>query len=101
MKMNLHPLRVAACPCPQCFHKLDAVDEIGGDSTVTRMPEPGDFTICMACAAVLRFDGGLRLVLSSLSDVPVEIRARLAFGKMAVEEAARTWNAKGGRPWCK
>lgn len=101
MNMTEHPLRIAASPCPQCFKLLDAVDTVGENATVTVPPEPGDFTVCIACSSVLRFDENMGLVLCSLSDVPIEIRARLAFVKMTVEEAARRWNAKGGKPWCK
>jgi hypothetical protein len=100
VKMTMHPLRIAASPCPQCFHKLDAIDSVGENAVVTPPPEPGDFTICIACSSVLRFDENMRLVLSCLSEVPIEIRARLAFVKMTVDEAAKKWNAKGGRPWC-
>ena len=102
MKMNMteHPLRTRTSRDPQCFKLLDAVNTVG-ENAVTTAPETGDFTICIACASVLRFDDNLGLVLCSLSEVPIEIRARLAFVKMTVEEAARRWNAKGGKPWCK
>lgn len=99
--MATHPLRIAASPCPQCFKLLDAVDTVGENAVVTTPPKPGDFTICIACASVLRFDENMGLVLSTLNEVPIEIRARIAFVKMTVEEAARKWNAKGARPWCK
>src|ERR1700743_1857346 len=98
--MTIHPLRITGSPCPQCFHNLNAVDAVGEKDEITIPPEPGDFTICIACSSVLRFDDNMRLVLSSLSEVPIEVRARFAFIKMTVEDAAKTWNAKGGRPWC-
>jgi hypothetical protein len=100
VKMSTHPLRIAGSPCPQCFKLLNAVDAVGESEETPKPPEPGDFTVCIACFSVLRFDDNMHLVSSSLSEVPIEIRARIAFIKMTVEDAARKWNAKGGRPWC-
>jgi hypothetical protein len=99
LKMSLHPLRITASACPSCFRKLDAVDSIGEGGEFPSPPEPGDYTVCIGCFSILRFDDNLQLVLSSLSEVPVEIRSRMAFIKMTVEEAAQMWNAKGGKPW--
>jgi hypothetical protein len=98
MRMSQNPLRIVESACPNCFHRLDAVDSVGeGGECIP--PLPGDFTICIACFSVLRFDDNMHLLLSSLSEVPIEHRALLAYIKMTVEEAAQAWNAKGGRPW--
>jgi hypothetical protein len=41
-------------------------------------PEPGDFTICIECAAVLRYDKDMTAVLSSLMEVPMISRMNFA-----------------------
>jgi hypothetical protein len=41
--------------CPHCGHRLDSASHM----TERVKPRPGDLTICMACASVLRFDGAL------------------------------------------
>jgi hypothetical protein len=56
--------------CPVCFHKLDGVSNLQGKEP----PRPGDFTICIECASVLRFTDTLDFELSSLEAVPVEFR---------------------------
>lgn len=37
-------------------------------------PGPGDYTVCIECASVLRWDEEMNLHLAALIDVPVEIR---------------------------
>jgi hypothetical protein len=41
--------------CPHCGHRLDSASHL----TERVKPRPGDLTICIACASVLRFDGAL------------------------------------------
>lgn len=49
--------------CPKCNAKLDGVTEMGeGDG----LPNPGDVSVCLYCATILRFDDAL---------VPKEITA--------------------------
>lgn len=49
--------RVPLNLCPVCGTKLDAVTSIESMAK----PNVGDITVCIKCAAVLRFDGELRL----------------------------------------
>ena len=44
-------------PCPVCGRVLDAASMVGGEGR----PKPGDFTVCMYCSSILRFDGNLSL----------------------------------------
>lgn len=57
---------VKATTCPNCGRKLDA-------ATSTRLgrqrPKPGDFSLCIGCAAVLRFDEELEPVLALPDDL--------------------------------
>jgi len=59
--------------CPLCFHLLDGVTNMTGREA----PQPGDFTVCIYCANVLRFTDKMGLQLSALIEAPVEIRFEL------------------------
>lgn len=87
-KFSTHRLQPVACPV--CFTKLDAATNVGGDDP----PRPGDFTVCIQCCNVLRYDAVLGLMASSLAECPIEIRSRLANIKMLTEEVKR-----GSKPW--
>lgn len=41
-------------------------------------PQPGDFTVCIACASVLRWTATMDFELSSLMAVPTHIRMDFA-----------------------
>jgi hypothetical protein len=60
--------------CPFCFHVLDAVSSVGAEV----VPEPDDFTICIGCCHVLRFDANMQLCESALTDIPMHSRLRFA-----------------------
>lgn len=40
--------------CPSCFEQMDGATSINSDQT--RYPRPGDFSICVYCGALLRYD---------------------------------------------
>lgn len=47
-------MKTAPGSCPACGHVFTHVDTLeGGD---TPMPNPGDLTVCIECAAVLTWD---------------------------------------------
>ena len=56
--------------CPVCFSFIDAISAVTGDSE----PEPGDFTICFYCRAVLRIGEDFTLTKSSLMEIPTHSR---------------------------
>jgi len=62
--------------CPQCFSVLSATSCM----TAEAKPEPGDFTVCAYCAAVLRFNAKMDLEISELAEIPVH--SRLAFAQV-------------------
>ena len=51
--------RTKRSECPKCAHKLDAATAIGPKA---RRPRPGNLSVCISCAALLRFDERLALV---------------------------------------
>lgn len=51
--------------CPECGYKLERATETLRDG---RRPGPGDFSVCMMCAAVLRFDEQLKLVATTIAE---------------------------------
>jgi hypothetical protein len=48
--------RLPVTLCPECGYTLDSADSLETDAK----PTVGDFTVCMACTCVLRFDAQLR-----------------------------------------
>lgn len=48
--------RMAASTCPWCGAVLDCADSFDGAA-----PSPGDFSVCIVCVSILRFDDALRL----------------------------------------
>lgn len=59
--------------CPICGYTLEGHTNTSGSGG----PEPGDFTICMACAGILRYDVGLKVYAITLDEVPEECRAQV------------------------
>ncbi|HEY7233895.1 MAG TPA: hypothetical protein VH539_07080 [Gemmatimonadaceae bacterium] len=51
--------RPAVSACPACGTKVDDATIVFNDRKA--LPEPGDFTVCLYCAAVSVFDDQLRL----------------------------------------
>lgn len=84
--------RVPHSTCPVCFHKLDAVTNVTGPDK----PEAGDFTVCVGCANVLRFDSEMRLVLSSLEAIPAHSRFNFAKVVMLMKQFPISRFKKGG-----
>lgn len=53
------------CNCPQCGYHLDAATGINGDT----IPESGDISICVNCAAILEFTEDLTLQILSKEEL--------------------------------
>ena len=87
--------RTSPVPCPVCFTRLDSAASFDTENP----PKPGDFTVCLECSSVLRYDDVLGVIASSLDECPIELRARLARVKMMTEEFRR--EKGGGKPWQK
>lgn len=69
-------VRLAPRFCPVCFKVLDAATNLTSDDP----PEPGDFTVCIDCRAVLRWGADMNLELSSLEEIPAH--SRMVFAKV-------------------
>ena len=48
--------------CPHCGYAMDAASALRADA----VPEPGDWTVCLACGGVMQFDASLRPALPAL-----------------------------------
>ena len=57
--------------CPKC--NMAATGAEGIMQGEARAPLPGDFSVCVNCGTVLRFDEDLKLVESSLVDAFMEL----------------------------
>jgi hypothetical protein len=68
------PIQLPPSFCPRCFSLLDAATNVTGKDA----PEVGDFTVCIACSALLCFTAGMALRMASLSEIPLQIRAQFA-----------------------
>jgi hypothetical protein len=77
--------------CPLCFTVLDAVASL----ETKKVPDPGDFTICLYCAAVLKFGPDMMLEASSLMDIPMHSRKGFAEGVMAAKELIERRRGRG------
>lgn len=62
--------------CPHCGYLLDQATAAYGDHT----PSPGDWSICIRCAAILRFD----------ADLKYEAVTEAELAKLAVEDPKGT-----------
>lgn len=59
---------VPECACPTCGHAFN--DATGFGSTAEHeQPEPGDISICIACASFLRFNDDLSLRMMTEPEV--------------------------------
>jgi hypothetical protein len=64
------PVRVPASPCPTCGTELDGAANVHGPSP---LPEPGDLTVCIECAALLTYSATLSLVALPENEAPPEL----------------------------
>lgn len=82
-----HTHKLAPHKCPKCGHELDACT--GGD----RVPDPGDYMVCIACCAALVYTDtmGLRL-LSPDDDIPLECLAEIRRIQMTLTKLKAAMN---------
>lgn len=71
--------------CPHCGSLVDA-------ATGDRTPEAGDFTICLYCAGINRFNDNLLLVKSNLQEVPQYLRLLVKQFQEASQKISRSKN---------
>jgi hypothetical protein len=76
--------------CPVCSWPLDGVTNL----TSRDAPVVGDFTVCINCRSVLRFNLGMGLEKSSLLEVPTHMRAAFAKVIRCMEKMPRPQKKK-------
>lgn len=92
--------RVRKSACPVCKYEMDAATCLSHPESG---PKAGDYSICIECAAVLRFGPGMELVEADKVDMAeMEYRqprefAMLKKGQRLVKEMAAETR---GRPHC-
>src|SRR3954454_7351373 len=62
--MNITQHEVPPSVCPRCNSKIEGATGVTG-----RGPSPGDWTVCLYCAAALRFDEQLAMRLATAEEV--------------------------------
>jgi hypothetical protein len=86
--------RIPETFCPLCFALLSGTTAMTND----KEPEPGDFTVCLYCAAVLIFGPRMELEKSSLMDIPEHSRLPFAQTVQTVKKIIEDEKAKQKRP---
>jgi hypothetical protein len=56
---------ISAGVCPNCSEPFDRATNVGSSAA----PGPGDVNLCFHCAAILRFDATMQLVLATDADL--------------------------------
>lgn len=77
--------------CPGCGKRLDGARAVTGNTA----PQPGDFTVCIRCAIVLRFTEELGLMAVDQKDVPKDLVGPLRVAQAIVRAAypvIHSWN---------
>ena len=85
--------RIKPGRCPLCNYRMDAATNISPGRS-TRPPRKGDFTLCLRCGAILRFDKVEKAGVEYVPAVGFEIhdkltpaaRARLLHGQRLILE---------------
>jgi hypothetical protein len=67
--------------CPYCDHKLTAATHVMDRH---RIPVSGDFTVCIKCAEISKFNDHMKLEKCDLTDCDNEEMADLLHAKMAL-----------------
>jgi hypothetical protein len=75
---------IKSTTCPRCGYKMDAATHIGKGRA---RPKPGDFSLCLQCGQILRFDQQLEPVMAlerELAELDAETLWTLRRGQAAI-----------------
>jgi hypothetical protein len=61
--------RMQQSPCPQCGHRLDGITPAALNRLPAPFPDEGDFSVCMYCGSVLRFESNGKLHKATPDDL--------------------------------
>lgn len=84
--------------CPRCGHKLNCATVVDGDAGSV---SPGDFSVCIGCAAVLRYTPDMTLREASQKELQSDLdteqlktiaRAQLAIGEIKQREEGKQYS---------
>lgn len=73
--------------CPVCHKVLECVTEINAKKPF--LPKEGDFTFCISCTALLRFDKVLNLRVPEESEIPENMKLVLARVSATIKKVKR------------
>jgi hypothetical protein len=79
---------VPSHPCPKCGCKLDRASNTTSDGMV----EEDDFTVCIKCATVLRYNADLSLRISTNKEIPPYLRKQIRTIQKAIAITKRKFN---------
>jgi hypothetical protein len=85
--MQLKDTPVPLSRCPYCEAPLDEASGV-----YERGPEPGDYSVCLICASLLRFDDAMQLRVPSradLDELPPDFLAELRTYQQIVRDIDR------------
>lgn len=83
--------RVPPTPCPWCGYLCDAATPVGDKDAV---PKPGDYSVCIECSSINRFDGMLILVRAKEAEwqaAPEPLPTMLRRARRAIIAQPRGW----------
>ncbi len=100
---NLKPgdSRVKPSACPSCAYVMDCATCVFDKTAV---PKPDDFSVCLACGEVLRFDEDMELQRLVRSDVDVLdtqplLRRQIRQVMVAIKRVHNTMGRPADRRW--
>lgn len=62
--------RTPECKCPHCGHVIDSASYPKGNEA----PSPLDYSVCIECGGLCRFDTDLTLVKANMADAPAYVQ---------------------------
>lgn len=71
MEIHMGPSRYLdeAGECPVCHCHLDGYGAVSTEPTEDWDPKPGDYTVCLKCATVLRYEIGMQYSQATRDDL--------------------------------
>jgi hypothetical protein len=75
--------------CPVCFYVFDRASNLEDEDA----PKAGDFTLCINCSALLKFEPDMQLALSKLEELPIQFRSKFARVAMLIREVQKNYEA--------
>lgn len=72
--------------CPSCGYKFDCATYLEGKEKAT--PDPGDFTCCLNCGAVLRY-AIQNVIFATANEINTELEAKQRFLLLSASAAIK------------